>query len=78
MRMCVFVLSCIQLVATPWTGIHQAPRSTEFPRLESWSGLPFPPPGALPSEGRHAHLWQLRIGRQGFTAAPPTCILSFT
>ena len=24
---------------------HQAPLSTGFPRQESWSGLPFPPPG---------------------------------
>ena len=23
----------------------------EFPRQESWSGLPFPPPGNLPSPG---------------------------
>ena len=42
MRMCVFVLSCVQLFATPWTVIHQAPLSTEFPRQEYWSGLPFP------------------------------------
>ena len=27
---------------TPWTVAHQAPLSMEFPRLEYWSGLPFP------------------------------------
>ena len=26
-------------------GAHQAPLSMGFPRQESWSGLPFPPPG---------------------------------
>ena len=51
MRMCVFVLSCVQLFATPWTVIHQAPLSTEFPRQEYWSGLPFPPPRDLPNPG---------------------------
>ena len=39
MRMCVFVLSCVQLFSTPWTVIHQAPLSTEFPRQEYWSGF---------------------------------------
>ena len=30
---------------TPWTAAHQAPLSTEFPRQEYWSGLPFPSQG---------------------------------
>ena len=30
--------------ATTWTVIHQPPLSAEFPRQESWSGLPFPSP----------------------------------
>ena len=37
--------------ATPWTVAHQAPPSMEFSRQESWSGVPFPPPGDLPNPG---------------------------
>ena len=37
--------------ATPWTVARQAPVSTEFSRQEYWSGLPCPPPEALPSPG---------------------------
>ena len=36
---------------TPWTVACQAPLSMEFSRQEYWSGLPFPPPGALPDSG---------------------------
>ena len=36
---------------TPWTGAHQAPLSTGFPRQEYWSGLPFPSPEDLPDPG---------------------------
>ena len=32
----------------PWTVAHQASLSVGFFRQESWSGLPFPPPGDLP------------------------------
>ena len=31
-----------------WTVARQAPLSTEFPRQEYWSGLPFPSPDNLP------------------------------
>ena len=33
---------------TPLTVARQAPLSTEFPRQDYWSGLPFPSPGYLP------------------------------
>ena len=33
-------LSCIQLLATPWTAAYQAPPSMGFSRQEYWSGLP--------------------------------------
>ena len=33
---------------TPWTVAPQAPLSMGFSRLESWSGLPIPPPRDLP------------------------------
>ena len=31
-RVCVYVLSCVQLFATPWTIVHQAPPSMEYSR----------------------------------------------
>ena len=37
-------LSCIQLLATPWTAAYQAPPSMGFSRQEYWSGLPLPSP----------------------------------
>ena len=42
-------LSCVWLLATPWTIAHQAPPSMEFSRQEYWSGLPFPSLGDLPN-----------------------------
>ena len=39
MRVLVQSLSCIQLLATPWTVACQAPLSMGFPRQESWSEL---------------------------------------
>ena len=47
----VQLLSCVRLFATPWTVIHQAPLSMEFPRQEYWRGLPFPPADDLPDPG---------------------------
>ena len=35
-------LSCVQLFATPWTSVYQAPPSMGFSRQEYWSGLPLP------------------------------------
>ena len=35
-------LSCVWLLATPWTAAHQAPPSTGFSRQEYWSGVPSP------------------------------------
>ena len=35
----------------PWTVACQAPLFMGFPRQESWSGLPCPPPGDLPNLG---------------------------
>ena len=36
---------------TVWTVARQAPLSMRFSRQESWSELPFPPPGNLPDPG---------------------------
>ena len=46
--MCVQLLSCVRLFATPWSAAHQAPLSMGFSRPEYKSGLPFPSPGDLP------------------------------
>ena len=37
-------LSCIRLLATPWTAAYQAPPSMGFSRQEYWSELPLPSP----------------------------------
>ena len=37
-------LSCVQLLATPWTAAHQAPPSMGFSRQEYWNGVPLPSP----------------------------------
>ena len=49
---CVCLVSqlCLALYH-PLDCSHQAPLSMEFSRQESWSGLPFPPPGDLPNPG---------------------------
>ena len=51
MKVKVKSLSRVQLFATPWTVVHQAPQSMEFSRQEYWSGLPFPSPEDLPNPG---------------------------
>ena len=35
-------LSCVRLLATPWTAATQAPPSMGFSRQENWSGVPLP------------------------------------
>ena len=40
----VKLLSCVQLLATPWTAAYQAPLSTGFSSQEYWSGVPLPSP----------------------------------
>jgi len=35
-------LSCVRLLATPWTAAYQTPPSMGFSRQEYWSGLPLP------------------------------------
>ena len=43
----VKLLSCVQLLATPWTAAHQASPFMEFSRQEYWSGVPLPSPMCL-------------------------------
>ena len=45
-----YSLSRVQLFATPWTGILQAPLSMGVSRQEYWNGLPFPSPGFIIKE----------------------------
>ena len=47
----IVLLSHVHFFATPWTVARQAPLSMGFSRQEYWSGLPFPPPGDLPTPG---------------------------
>ena len=42
--------SCLTL-CDPMAVGHQAPLSMGLSHQESWSGLPFPPPGGLPNPG---------------------------
>ena len=49
--LCAQSLCWVQLFVTPWPVALQAPLSMGFSRQESWSGLPFPPPGDLPDPG---------------------------
>ena len=37
-------LSCVWLLATPWTAAYRAPPSMGFSRQEYWTGLPLPSP----------------------------------
>jgi len=47
LALCAYVLShlsCVRLLATPWTVACQVPLSIGFPRQEYWSELPLPAP----------------------------------
>ena len=44
------VAKLCSISATPWTVARHALLSLRFPRQEYWSGLPFPPPGYLPTQ----------------------------
>ena len=51
-KMKVKSLSCVRLLATPWTAAHQAPLSLSmgFSRQDYWSGVPLPSPSRRPGE----------------------------
>ena len=66
-----YVISCIQLFATPWTVAHQAPLSIGFSRQEYWRRLPFPSPGDLPDpEIKAVSLVFLALASGFFTTGP--------
>ena len=66
--MCAYLLSHVQLFATPWTVAHQAPLSVGFPRQEHWSALPFSSPGDCPDPG--IKLTSSALAGGFFTPAP--------
>ena len=45
----MLVIQLCLTLSTPWTITCQAPLSTEIPRQEYWSGVPFLSPGYLPN-----------------------------
>ena len=70
---CAQSLRHIQLFVTPWIVAHQAPLSMEFSRQEYWTGLPFPTPGGLQTQGwHHANLLTSPVlAGKFFTTMPP-------
>ena len=46
-RVKVKSLSCVRLLATPWTAAYQASAPMGFSRQEYWSGVPLPSPHVL-------------------------------
>ena len=54
------VCSVMSDSAIPWTVAHQAPLSMGLAWQEDWSGLPFPSPGIIPTQGSNLRLlhWQ--------------------
>ena len=64
------MLSRVQLFETPRTVGFQTLLSLGFLRQESWSVLPFPPPGDLPDPGINPEASPTLAGRF-FTTAPP-------
>ena len=56
MKVKVKSLSCVQLLATPWTAAYQAHPSMEFSRQKYWSGVPLPSPYSVAGRLKSIHL----------------------
>ena len=54
----LYLLSCYQLFATPWSVACQG-----FPRQEYWSGLPLPSPENFPIQGPKPCFLRILLGR---------------
>ena len=66
---CVCVCVCARALVSPRTEVHLPPLSLEFPRKESWSGLPCPSPGDHPdSRMESASLESLALAGWFFTS----------
>ena len=69
---CVWVLTHIQLFASPWTVAHQTPLSMGFSRQEYWSRLPFSASGDVPDPGvKPTFLVSPALAGELFTTEPP-------
>ena len=56
-------LSCVRLLATPWTATFQAPLSMGFSRQEYWSGVPLPSSFMLSSQKLLIIFFKVWIGK---------------
>ena len=71
-HVCVYACACAQLCPTLCDTMDSASLPMEFSRQEYWSGLPFPPPGDLPSPGMEpASLVSPALVGRFFTTVPP-------
>ena len=71
---CVCVLTQLCLILRDPTGTitHKAPLSIGSSKQESWSGLPFPPPGDLPDPGiKPSSPVSPALAGRFFTTEPP-------
>ena len=69
---CACALSCVQLFVILWTVARPASLFMEFFRQESWSELPFPPPGDLLDPGiEPATPASPALASEFFTTVPP-------
>ena len=61
-------LSCLWLLATPWTAAHQVPPSMGFSRQEYWSGVPLLSPNMIPTfckwQNCGLKIWCLHYGHK--------------
>ena len=57
------LLSCVWLLATPWTAAYQALPSMGFSRQEYWSGVPLPSPVPSHTKAITNFLIKLKIGQ---------------
>ena len=73
---CAQSLSRVQLFVIPWTVSCHAPVAMGFSRQEYWSGLPFPPPEALPDLGMETMFLVSPGLAGGFFSKPRTMTLA--
>ena len=70
-------LSRVQLFATPWAAVHQAPPSMRFSRQEYWSGVPLPSPTFVVKIGQISHCFPFSLNFLFifFFSSPRVCLL---
>ena len=71
------VLSRVQLFATPWTVVHQAPLFMRLFQQGYWRELPFPPLGDIPNAEIELTPTAARaLAGKFFTTEPPWKLIS--